>query len=148
MGGAVAILAAAKEPRIGAVVADTSYAEVRELLREQARIRARMPAVVADLVLLAARAYRASIGRLRPIDLVHGIAPRPFLIVHGGQDVLVPVAHASRLAGRAPGAELWIVDEAGHCGGFHCRRDEYLDRVAEICLRAQPVESAQSQAQA
>jgi len=38
----------------------------------------------------------------------------PTLIVHGGHDRIVPSAHGEWLASRIPGAELWLVPEAGH----------------------------------
>jgi len=47
---------------------------------------------------------RAALGDLRA----------PTLILHGGQDVLVPVANAHLLAGGIPDAELHVVEGAGH----------------------------------
>jgi uncharacterized protein len=44
----------------------------------------------------------------------------PTLIVHGTADDVVPVDHASRIATRAPHAELEVIDGAGH----QLRRDE------------------------
>ncbi|MGH2806380.1 MAG: alpha/beta hydrolase family protein [Actinomycetota bacterium] len=57
----------------------------------------------------------------------------PTLIVHGTADDVVPVSHASRIAARAPHAELGIISGAGHI----LRRDEravarvleWLDKV-------------------
>ena len=38
----------------------------------------------------------------------------PTLVVHGRHDRVVPVGNAEILAERIPGAELRILDEAGH----------------------------------
>ena len=38
----------------------------------------------------------------------------PVLVVHGGQDRVVPSSHGRSLAGRIPSAELWRRPEDGH----------------------------------
>jgi pimeloyl-ACP methyl ester carboxylesterase len=47
-----------------------------------------------------------------------GVDPAPIavpaVLVHGGDDVLIPAAHSERLARRIPGAELRIVPGEGH----------------------------------
>lgn len=56
-----------------------------------------------------------------PLDHVAGIAPRPLLLVHGGQDDTVPVEHARQLYEKAGiPKKLVIIDDAGH----RLRRDE------------------------
>jgi len=47
---------------------------------------------------------RAALGRVQA----------PTLILHGGRDVLVPVANAHQLADAIPRAELHVVEDAGH----------------------------------
>jgi 3-oxoadipate enol-lactonase len=47
---------------------------------------------------------RASLARVRP----------PTLVLHGGCDVMAPVANAQLLADGIPGAELHVVPDAGH----------------------------------
>lgn len=47
---------------------------------------------------------RASLHRVRA----------PTLVLHGGQDAMAPVANAKLLADGIPGAELHVIDEAGH----------------------------------
>jgi pimeloyl-ACP methyl ester carboxylesterase len=136
MGAAVAILAAANEPGIAGVVADSPYADVRELIRREAR-RLRVPHAVTNGVLHFAGRAGLPIGAYRPIDVVERIAPRPLLLIHGEQDFFVPTDHTHRLAMRANGsAELWLIPEAGHVGGYYCRGDEYLDRVTAVLRRA------------
>lgn len=66
------------------------------------------PEVLADPSSWAAEFERvvpeASVGRLRI----------PLLVVHGTNDDVVPVDHARRIAARASGADLRIIDGAGH----------------------------------
>jgi pimeloyl-ACP methyl ester carboxylesterase len=38
----------------------------------------------------------------------------PVLILHGGEDRMVPVAHGEWLAAHVPGAELWRREGEGH----------------------------------
>jgi pimeloyl-ACP methyl ester carboxylesterase len=38
----------------------------------------------------------------------------PILLVHGGQDRVVPSSHGEWLARRCPSAELWLHPEDGH----------------------------------
>ena len=47
---------------------------------------------------------RGSLGRVRA----------PTLVLHGGHDVMAPVANAQLLADGIPGAELHVVPDAGH----------------------------------
>ncbi|MEO8511909.1 MAG: alpha/beta hydrolase, partial [Chloroflexota bacterium] len=38
----------------------------------------------------------------------------PTLLLHGGRDRIAPSSHSAWLAGRIPGAELWLKPEDGH----------------------------------
>jgi fermentation-respiration switch protein FrsA (DUF1100 family) len=53
--------------------------------------------------------------QITPSDHIAGIAPRPLLLVHGGDDETVPLSHAHKLykIAREP-KQLVIVDGAGH----------------------------------
>jgi pimeloyl-ACP methyl ester carboxylesterase len=39
---------------------------------------------------------------------------QPVLLLHGGQDRIVPASHAAWLARRCPAATLWLQPEGGH----------------------------------
>jgi pimeloyl-ACP methyl ester carboxylesterase len=56
----------------------------------------------------------------------------PVLIVHGDQDMLIPVENAKIIKERIPQAELFIIPDAGHMfwfidpAGIHQRIVEFL----------------------
>ncbi len=144
MGAAVALLAAADEPRIAAVVADSSFAVMRDVVNHAVASR-RLPArAVVELAdRWTERLYGYRFHSVRPIDQIAAIAPRPLLLIHGTADAMIPVEHAYQLhAATADAAELWIVPDAPHCGAYFVDRAAYVARVQRFfdhALRGQVV---------
>jgi alpha-beta hydrolase superfamily lysophospholipase len=129
MGAIGAILAAAAEPRIAAVVATSSPADPWRLTRQTFRL-ARLPfpdAIAWPLAWLTTRVYLrprghrvadiSASGALRRIDA-------PILLVHGSDDAVVPAGHLERLAGagadREHPVETLLIE-----GGLHSWLYEY-----------------------
>lgn len=132
MGAAVAILIAAADHSISAIVADSAFATINDVLRHAHR-RYGLP--VAATVAMTDAVTRARYGyrfdAVRPVDRVASIAPRALLLVHGGADTLIPVEHAFRLqAAAGSGSEIWVVDGVSHCGAYFYDRAAYVHRVA------------------
>ncbi len=134
MGASIAILVAANEPAIGSVVADSPFATMRDVIAD-AYMRRRLPTrPVLDLTDAVTRwRYGYPFQAVRPLDAVAAIAPRPFLLLHGSSDTIIPVSHAYRLfeAAGEP-KELVIFEGASHCGGYFVDRPAYVSRVAEF----------------
>jgi uncharacterized protein len=78
--------------------------------------------------------------RFSPLPVMAKISPIPLLILHGDQDLVVPVHHARRLydAAREP-KQLWIVAGAGHIQttGSQAQRDRLVAWLREV-LAAPP----------
>lgn len=132
MGAAVSILATAQEPAIAALVADSSFTSATDLIAERMRQVLRIPArpLVAMTDALIAQRHGYRISRVRPIDVIGQVAPRPLLIIHGTNDTLIPAAHAQKLftaAGHPK--ELWMCDDVEHCGAYFADRRSYVSRV-------------------
>lgn len=108
MGGIGAILAAAAEPRVAALVATSSPAGPYRLTRLTFQLaRLPIPDVIAyPLAWLTTRVYLRPRGHdVRAVSAAAAIAryEGPVLLAHGDQDTVVPIAHLDRLAaaGRA-----------------------------------------------
>ena len=123
MGAIGAILAAAAEPRIAAVVATSSPADPWRLTRQTFRL-ARLPfpdAIAYPLAWLTTRVYLRPRGHhvadISASDALHRIAA-PILLVHGSRDAVVPVGHFDRLTRVASSTghpiEQLVIDEGQH----------------------------------
>lgn len=131
MGASLAILAAAEDPGIAAVVADSPFASISDVVAFAFR-RRRLPApplvALTDIVNRLRYGYR--FNAVRPVDAVSAIAPRPLLLIHGTDDTVIPVQHAYDLAARLPGkTTLWVLPGVQHCGAYFADREEYVRRV-------------------
>ncbi len=137
MGGVGAILAAATEPRIAAVVSASAPSEPRLLVRQTFRLaRLPIPAPLAHpLAVLTSHVYVRPRGHtLRSTSARHAIGRYrgPVLIAHGAMDDVMPVSHALRLAEAArrtrgtgsdapvelllvpDGRHTWLYEDAGY----------------------------------
>ena len=123
-GAATALLSTAAIPEIGAVVADSAFADVRDLMDAEIESKTGVPQPVAKLLrpgiaLVAWLRYGLDLDAISPERAVPDIAPQPILFIHGSEDQRIPVAHARRLEAASGNAadELWILDGLGHTDG-------------------------------
>src|SRR6188508_102784 len=106
MGAIGAILAAAADPRVAAVVATSAPADPYRLTRQTFRLaHLPIPDVIAyPLAWLTTRVYVRPRGhRVEDVSATRAIARYrgPILLAHGDDDSVVPVAHIDRLAAAA-----------------------------------------------
>jgi uncharacterized protein len=139
MGGATVLLAAAETPSIRAVVTDSAFARLDEMVVERFRL---VPAfyrgTLSSSVRFCAERWAGYDSRdVVPVDAIPHIAPRPILLIHGPKDHLVPIRHARmlRAAAGAP-TELWEVPGAGHVRCYATAPEEYERRVVQFFRQA------------
>jgi hypothetical protein len=132
-GGVSALLAAAHTPEVGAIIADSAFADVRMLMNQEMRSRTRVssPIFTPGVTAMGRLMYGLDLRKIAPVAFVPRIAPRPILFIHGAADTRIPVRHAELLkaASTNPLDELWVVPEAGHVLSFALARAEYQARV-------------------
>ncbi|HET6438478.1 MAG TPA: alpha/beta fold hydrolase [Anaeromyxobacter sp.] len=113
LGGAVAIQAAADDPRIAEVISISAFASMREVVRE------RFPPLLAPSSLGPAFRAAEALGNMR-VDGADTVAAArqvrvPTLVLHGAEDRFVPPEHAAEIQAALPGeSALVLVPGAGH----------------------------------
>src|SRR5947209_2520271 len=138
MGGAAAIMAAAEEPDIGAVVADSAFARLDQMVLQRFSPLGRPGVPLADCTRWwAERMCGFSACSVAPDEAAAHLAPRPLLIIHGEADTHTPVSQARELfaAAHEP-KQLWTVPHAPHVGCHATAREEYERRVTHFFCQA------------
>jgi uncharacterized protein len=136
MGGYIALQTASEDPRLRAVAAASSPNDPLQHLDWEYRrfgFLSRWPA------LLALRASGMDTESLIPQQVIGRIAPRPVLLVSGGEDQLVPRWMTERLyaAAREP-KQLLVVKGAGHGGFVQAEPERYARELVaffDVLLR-------------
>ena len=134
MGGAVALIGAAEEPGIAAVVADGAFADVEDLIANETALMTPFPRWVVPLFmpamkLVAQIRHGIDLGHVVPEESVAELG-YPVLVIHGGADDRIPGEHGRRLHAAAPaGSDLWSVPDVHHAGVYESNPGAYADRV-------------------
>ncbi|MEO8154993.1 MAG: prolyl oligopeptidase family serine peptidase [Rhizobacter sp.] len=143
VGAAAALLAAAEEPAVHAVVADSPRVDVLGAAR---RAAAPLPGSMVWVLPLARWLGRTlsgvNLGRRPLLGSPAALRDRAVLIIHGRGDRLVPPSVAQCVA-KATGARLWLTASHSHAGTLHEALPLYITRVVDFfCqhLLPQPVE--------
>lgn len=137
MGAATAIMAAADDPRITAIVADSPYGRLRWAVGQVARLRG-YPPMVAPVVawigcFATALHLRERMRSFDPLEVVDRLAPRPLLLTHGTEDDVIPVSSAYALFERAgEPKELWLQEGQKHCQSLEQCYDEFRERIVSF----------------
>lgn len=117
MGGATAIMAAARYPELKATIAESAYTSMEDNITTGVQKLAGLPPFPFAPLIIFWGEWEANMkmSQVRPIDDIASISPRAILLVHGELDDLIPVENAHQLyaAARDPKA-LEIIANAGH----------------------------------
>lgn len=131
MGAGTVLQAVALRPDIGAVVADSAYADGRTIVDDLGPQETGLPDWYTPAIILAARLlFDLDVDRVDPEAVVASHPRTPFLLIHCENDGTVDVKHARRLAAVAGSAsESWIADDCGHVGAADKYTAEYERRL-------------------
>lgn len=139
MGAVTAILAAAGEPGIEAVVADSPFSDLRSYLAENMPVWTGLPDVPFTWTILSL------LPPLLGLEM-DAVSPRavmphleqPVLLIHTDGDNAIPVTESEILAaaGRPDRTELWVVPGTRHVGARQVDPAAYDSRVIEFFRRA------------
>jgi len=141
LGGAVALLAAATEPDIAAVVADSPFASLLEMIPPEAARETGLPTWLAGIFLPGVRMvsrlyYGIELTSLVPEEAAAGIEV-PVFLIHGTGDTRVPPEHSRRIYARCThaGSSLWLPPDVEHVKSFETYPGAYVRRVCDFFAR-------------
>ncbi|MCG3212197.1 MAG: hypothetical protein FOGNACKC_05845 [Anaerolineae bacterium] len=134
--GATAILAAAADLRLRAVVAEGGYSDFMAGAVGYGDPARPFSVYFMALYRAAMRAtYRlvtgASIDNLRPVAEIGRIAPRPVLLIYGSREPSL-AGGRQQVAAAGPSAQLWVVEGASHGDYMQVAPAEYERRLVEF----------------
>src|SRR6185312_12897272 len=106
MGGAIAIMAAARDQRILAVIADSPFAAQRNPVRKRVHRSLHLSRAGSPLLFLADQFLYRLLGYhfhdVEPIRDIKGLGDRPILLIHGMEDSMVDYRDSEVLYDAAP----------------------------------------------
>jgi fermentation-respiration switch protein FrsA (DUF1100 family) len=132
MGAATALMAATESDDIGAVVADSSFADLEDIMGPEFSKRTKFPRFfLPPLLFMVKVMYGVDFTAVAPVEAVSEAPSTPVFIIHGELDDVIPVEHAHRLkeASQHPQSRLWLIPSAEHVRAYVDHPREYVDRV-------------------
>ena len=132
MGAASALLAAADDTVIEALVADSAFAHFGAMIERQFRHLSGLPSFfVPGALALGWCLTGQRLADVSPLAAAASLIGRPLLVVHSQGDRFVSVDDAVAIAGAAA-AECWITDSEGHIGSFLSAPAVYTERIVSF----------------
>jgi len=132
MGSAIAISYAAENPEIKAVVAQSPYISLDDMVATNIKRLVNLPPFpLAPMILFfAERKAGFQAEALAPLRHIRQISPRPVLIMMGGKDTWAnPEGGRQLYAAAGEPRELWFDPELSHLEFQEKRADEFEQRV-------------------
>jgi len=134
MGAAVALQAAAIEPRISAVVAEASFATLRQITVDYQKRLLRLPWHFLRNIAMK-KSERIANFKHREVSSIQSVKNIhvPVFFIHGKSDAFIKYQYSEELyaAANEP-KELWLIDEAKHSNVHEIGKKEYEDRIVKF----------------
>ena len=126
MGAATLILTAAKHPEIEALISDSAFPTLEEVIRLNTPISIMQPFVL----FFAEKQGGFNLDQVRPVDEIAKISPRAVFIIDGWEGVAAAMNSPHRLFNTAgEPKQLWVEDGVPHLGTYGANPMEYEKRV-------------------
>jgi fermentation-respiration switch protein FrsA (DUF1100 family) len=126
MGGATVILTAAQRPEIEAVVSDSAFPTLEDVMKINTPIKVMQPFVL----FFGARLSGSKIDQVRPVDEIAKISPRAVFIIDGWDGAAIAMNSPYRLFDAAgEPKQLWVEDGVPHLAMYENDPANYEKKV-------------------
>lgn len=135
LGGAAVIRAAATDPRLRALVIQSSFSSLSRVVDDSFNKFVLLPRWPFAPLVISLAELKTGVS-LDQVDSAHDLAamsPRPVLFIHSAADGLFPIQHAQQMydAAQAP-KEFYFIDGVGHINPITGHEAEYAERVLKF----------------
>lgn len=130
-GAATALMTLYQDDRIGFTIADSSFSELLEVMRnlEEKTLRTRSKKLLILIDQIVKRRAGFSLANVSPLMEIQALEV-PVLFIHSGADELIPPKMSKLLASFKSGYnEIYIAPGSPHLLGYYQHRAEYEKRV-------------------
>jgi len=129
MGASTVILTAAKHPEIEAVVSDSAFPTLEDVMRLNTPIKIMQPFVL----FFGESLSGADLDQVRPVDEIAKISPRAVLIIDGWRDAAVAMNSPYRFFDAAgEPKQLWVEEGVPHLAMYDRDPEGYEKRVIDF----------------
>ena len=134
MGASTAIIAAARELRVAAVIADAPFADLSGYLADNLSVWSGLPRIPFNHAILTVLPLLTGIepAGVSPLREVSGLGGRPLLLIHGEADADIPPTDSMALQNSYSNSQLLLVANAVHVGSFRASPESYLQTVTDF----------------
>lgn len=135
MGGAVALMGAARCPDVKGVIAESPFARLDHAVNNHFRsvLGASAPLLAVPTRSIGQMLIGKSCADIAPIEEIARIAPRPLLLIEDGSDTLCPPEETQALLQAAGQPKsLWHVPGADHISAQNVTPAEYARRITQF----------------
>ena len=135
MGGVAALMAAADEPQLQALVIDSAFANINDLFAAEIANRTPLPEwsvipLQPAMEIFARLRYGIKLSSIKAEETIKDI-DIPVLLIHSEDDPRIGVEHSERIAAAATHSDTTLrrFPTGGHSRAFEEHPEEYLDAV-------------------
>lgn len=130
LGSAAAVGAAAQETAIGALALESTFADLIDLVEPNWVAESRLPMFfLAGAYIMWQLFYGFDLKKVKPVEDIKKVPPRPILIMHSKSDEKIEIEHAYRMKEAVPSAQLVVFEGCDHGELFRDAPEKYLDAL-------------------
>jgi uncharacterized protein len=130
LGSAAAIGAMVADPQLGALVTDSGFADLSPIVRAQWVEESGLPMIfMVPTRWMVRLRYGWDMAKVRPVDEIGRVPPRPLMIIHCQDDEIVPVSQFEQLKAAAPSAETWLLQHCIHGQTYNAQPAVFTEKV-------------------
>ncbi len=133
MGASTALTAAAEEPAVAGIVADSPFNRLSSYLNDNLSVWSHLPdfpftPLIMNMLPPMLGIEPDEVDGLRAVDAIY---PRPVLFIHSANDPSIPLRNSESLWEKHKDRfELWTTAAEGHARNYPPQKQEYADRVS------------------